>query len=125
MTTTQNVAWPTMIVVTPKSKPIARNAVLRARPVTMPGSASGRITMNAIVSRPKNRKRATARASSDPSTIARIVAPIATWTDVANDERMPASLNALTYQSSVNEVIGQVATLAALNEYRTMMPIGR
>ena len=42
--------------------------------------------MNAIVSRPKNRKRWTARASSDPSTRATIVAPIATWTDVANDE---------------------------------------
>ena len=41
------------------------------------------------------------------------------------DERMPASLKAFTYQSSVNEVMGQVATVAALNEYSTMMPIGR
>ena len=31
-----------------------RNAVLRAMPVTMPGRASGRITMNEIASRPKN-----------------------------------------------------------------------
>ena len=55
MTTTQNVAWPTTIVSTPNSKPIVRNAVLRPSPVTIPGKARGRITMNAIVSRPKKR----------------------------------------------------------------------
>ena len=54
MTTTQNVACPTMIVNSPNGKPIDRNAVLSARPVTMPGRARGRITMNAIASRPKN-----------------------------------------------------------------------
>ncbi len=51
----QNVAWPMMIVIIPSSIPIARKAVLSAMPVTMPGSAIGRITMNEIVSRPKNR----------------------------------------------------------------------
>ncbi len=37
---------------------------------------------------------------------------------------MPRSESAFAYHSRVNEVIGQVATLAALNEYRTMIPIG-
>ena len=36
-TTTQNVAWPMMIVSRPNSMPIVRNAVFSARPVTMPG----------------------------------------------------------------------------------------
>ena len=51
----QKVAWPTMIVNMPSSMPTARNAVLSAMPVTIPGSAIGRMTRNEIVSRPKNR----------------------------------------------------------------------
>ena len=43
-------------------------------PVTMPGRAIGRITMNEIASRPKNRERATAAAAMLPSTSATIVA---------------------------------------------------
>ena len=53
-TTTQNVAWPTMIVISPKSKPTVRNAVFSAMPVTMPGRASGRTTTKHSVWRPKN-----------------------------------------------------------------------
>ena len=53
-TTTQNVAWPMMIVISPKSKPTARRAVFNAIPVTMPGSASGRTTTKLSVWRPKN-----------------------------------------------------------------------
>ncbi len=53
--TTQKVAWPTMIVNNPRSTPNVRNVELRAMPVTIPGSAIGRITTNDTVSRPKNR----------------------------------------------------------------------
>ena len=55
----QNVAWPTMIVNSPSATPngssTSRNVAFSAMPVTMPGSAIGRITRNEIVSRPKKR----------------------------------------------------------------------
>ncbi len=59
-----------------------------------------------------------------PNSRASRVAPIAASIELPTALRIPASLNAFTYQSTVNEVIGQVATFAALNEYRTMIPIG-
>ena len=104
------------IVIKPNSKPIARKAPLSASPVTMPGNASGRITMNAIDSRPKKLWRATARASSEPNARAMAVAPIAASTEVNIAARIPGSLNAWRYQSIVNDWIGQLATFDALNE---------
>jgi hypothetical protein len=44
-------------------------------PVTISGSAIGRITRNEIVSRPKKRRRATASAARVPSRTAIAVAP--------------------------------------------------
>ena len=52
--TTQNVAWPTMIVSSPKSTPNVTNDVRSAMPVTTPGRAIGRTRKNEIVWRPKN-----------------------------------------------------------------------
>ena len=53
------------------------------------------------------------------------MAPIAASNELVMAARMPGSLKAVFHQSRVNEVIGQVATLAALNEYRTMIAIGK
>jgi hypothetical protein len=78
--------------------------------------------MNAIVSRPKN---GSARPPAPAATRAR--APRSSPDRDLTTSRTRADarvVNAFTYQSIVNEVIGQVATLAALNEYRTMIPIG-
>ena len=52
--TTQNVAWPTMIVSSPKSMPNVTNEVRSAMPVTTPGRAIGRTSRNEIVCWPKN-----------------------------------------------------------------------
>ncbi len=52
--TTQNVACPTMIVISPKSIPTVWNVVRRAMPVTTPGSAIGSTKKNEMASRPKN-----------------------------------------------------------------------
>ena len=54
--TMQNVACATTIVRKPRSSPnTVRKALLRAMPVTMPGSAIGRMISSETVSRPKNR----------------------------------------------------------------------
>ena len=87
----QNVAWPTMIVKRPSSTPNGsgrlRKVALSAIPVTIPGSAIGRMTRNEIVSRPKKRWRATASAASVPSRSAIAVAPSAALSDIR--ERVP------------------------------------
>ena len=51
--TTQNVAWPMTIVISPKSIPTVWNVVRSAIPVTTPGSAIGRMNRNEIVSLPE------------------------------------------------------------------------
>ena len=38
----------------------------------------------------------------------RVVAPMAAWSEARSALRIPSSLNALTYQSSVSSVIGQL-----------------
>ncbi len=53
--TTQNVAWPMMMVQMPNGTSPVLNAALSAMPVTMPGSAMGSSTSRLTVSRPKNR----------------------------------------------------------------------
>ena len=66
----QNVACPMMIVQMLKLMPIGsrtfRIVACSASPVTIPGSAIGRMTRNEIVSRPKKRERDTASAASVP-----------------------------------------------------------
>ena len=55
-TTMQNVAWPTITVNSDRSTPsTCVNVAFSAMPVTMPGSASGRMIRNETVSRPKKR----------------------------------------------------------------------
>src|SRR3954454_21513986 len=66
--TTQNVAWPTMIVQMVNCQPPKPKKELSAIPVMIPGRASGRTKTYEIVSRPKNRNALTANAPADPST---------------------------------------------------------
>ena len=55
-TTMQKVAWPTITVNSDRSTPSTWvNVAFRAIPVTIPGSAIGRMIRNEIVSRPKKR----------------------------------------------------------------------
>ena len=73
----QKVAWPTITV---NRRQVRRSSTcvkvaFSAMPVTIPGSASGRITRNEIVSRPKKRCARPAIAASVPSTSAIAVAP--------------------------------------------------
>ena len=80
--TMQNVACPTTIARRPSGRPVVAKVVLRAIPVTMPGSAIGKITTNDTASRPKKPWRATANAARLPSTRAIPVAPRAARSDV-------------------------------------------
>ena len=72
-----------------------------ATPVTIPGSAIGRITRKEIVSRPKKRCRATASDARVPSTSAIAVAISATLIEVQNASGAVLS-NAFGNHSSVS-----------------------
>ena len=111
----QNVAWPTMIARTPRGSPTVANVVLRAMPVTMPGSAIGKIRTKDTTSRPKKACRATASAASDPSTRAIAVAPRATAIDVRNASRRPVLATASSSHFSDSEVGGQADVPVSLN----------
>ena len=82
-----------MIVKRPSSTPNGsgrfRNVAFSAIPVTIPGSAIGRMTRNAIASRPKKRYRATASAASVPSSSAIAVAPRAAFSETRSASRTP------------------------------------
>ena len=115
MTTMQKVAWPTTTV--KKPRPTPRNwvkVVFRATPVTMPGRAIGRMTRNEIVSRPKNRKRATAREASEPRISARTVATAATSSEVKKASRAPLLVIASPTQSVVSPGGGHSSALLVL-----------
>src|SRR5687768_1962837 len=98
----QNVAC--AITIVQVLNPISRRAIddRRAMPVTMPGSAIGRITRNETASLPKNFVRYTAAASRLPNTRAIPVAAEATTTDRRRARQIAGFLNATSNQSSVN-----------------------
>ena len=114
----QNVAWPTMIVQmlkeTPKSCPPMLIVVLRAIPVTMPGSASGSTRRKDTVSRPKNRKRWTANAARLPSTKARVVAPAAALRELASASRTSGFRQATANHFIETPWIGQACEFTGL-----------
>ena len=91
------------------------NVVFSAMPVTMPGRASGRMTRNEIVSRPKNLWRETAKAARVPRTRAIAVAPSPAFTEMPMASRTPGLWKALSNQSSVTPSIGHVWILRELN----------
>src|SRR5438105_7533548 len=79
--TMQKVAWPTTIVQSEKVVNGQRaqkvKNELSAIPVMIPGSAIGRTSRNETASRPKKRKRWTAKAAALPRRSAMIVAAVA------------------------------------------------
>ena len=77
----QNVACPITIVHSDSGSPLNVKNEFSAMPVMMPGSAIGRTNRNETESRPKNRKRAIAKAAADPSRRAAPVATSATRTE--------------------------------------------
>src|SRR3954454_10275660 len=115
----QNVACPITIVSNPNGRPISRNALLRAMPVTMPGSAIGRRTRSEIVLRPKNRYRDTANAAIVPSSSAMAVAPSPAFTLVVSAARAPEECHALVHHVVVNPRGGQPNVRELLNELMT------
>ena len=94
---------PTMIVNRLSSTPRTWvKLVFSAMPVTIPGSAIGRMTRNEIVSRPKKRWRATAREARVPRTSAMAVASAPASSDRMNASRAPVLSRAFPNHSSVS-----------------------
>ena len=113
----QKVAWPTITVNRLRSTPRTWVKVsLSATPVTIPGSAIGRMTRNEIVSRPKKRWRATASEASVPRTSA--IAgrrPAPTLSEVDSASRAPWLLIAFANQWWSGRAAATRAIAAALN----------
>ena len=86
-----------------------------ATPVTIPGSAIGKMTMNETVSRPKNRCRATASDASVPRTSASAVAISPTFTEVTTAVPAPVPLKAWPNQWVVSPGGGHSRMFDALN----------
>ena len=87
----------------------------RATPVTIPGSAIGRMTRNEIVSRPKKRWRETASEASVPSTSAIAVAAAPALIEVTKASRAPSLSIALSNQSVVSPGGGHSSVWPELN----------
>ena len=111
----QKVAWATITVKRLRSIPNTWvKVLLSATPVTIPGSAIGRITRNEIVSRPKNRWRATASEARVPSTSAIAVAASPALIEVQKASLAVLSI-ALGNHSRVRAGGGHSRILLALN----------
>ena len=92
-----------------------RNVAFSAMPVTIPGSAIGRMTRNEIASRPKKRYRETAIAASDPSTSAIRVAPRAAFKETSNASRTPGLSIARPNHFVVSPSSGHTSERRSLN----------
>ena len=98
----QNVACAITMVQSESWMPrMVRKPFDNARPVTMPGSAIGRMISSETTLRPKNLVRRSPIAASVPSTIAITVAAIATRTDVHSASRAPWLCQASCHHSVV------------------------
>src|SRR5438128_6959157 len=99
-------------------------AELSASPVTRPGSAIGRTSRNDTASRPKNLKRCTAKAASDPSTSAAAVAPKPARTDADRADRTSELCQTTVNHFVVSPAGGQACPIDELNAERKMTPTG-
>ena len=123
--TMQNVACAITTVRKPRSMPsMVRKALLRAMPVTMPGSAIGRMISSDTVLRPKKRVRRSASPASVPSTRAITVASSATSRLVSSASRAPVLWAASFHQCSVNPLGGQANVRSTLKEFTSTRPSG-
>ena len=90
----------------------------------MPGRAIGRTRLSEKTSRPKKRKRWTAKAASDPRTIAIRLDSSPTWIDRPSAARTDGLSHADPNHSVLNWRIGQTWIRSALNAYRAIIAIG-
>src|SRR3954447_19341527 len=111
----QNVACPITIVSNENRTPPNAKNEFSAIPVMMPGSAIGSTRTNDTTSRPKNRKRCTANAASEPSTRATAVATSAARTDSQSACRIASLCQADENHRVDNPESGQLCTFDGLN----------
>src|SRR5437588_5828962 len=123
--TMQKVAWPMTIVQSESEMWPVTKKEFSAIPVMIPGSAIGSTTRNETTSRPKKRKRLTAKAAADPSASAIAVATSPARTESHNAERISELRHAIPNHLVENWVIGQPCTFVALNAYTAMTAIGK
>ena len=120
----QKVAWPTTIVSMPSGMSALVKVERRATAVTMPGSAIGSRTTNDNDSRPKNRKRATARDARVPRMRASVVAPSAATNDAPIASRRPSFWSAASTHRRLNPDGGQDAARLGLKAWMMISTIG-
>src|SRR6266487_5067114 len=104
----QNVVCPTTMVHSDKWYPLNEKNDFNAMPVTMPGKAIGKRSRNETTSRPKNRNRCTAKAASDPSANAAVVARTPALIESTSASRTSGSCQATVNQLSEKCWIGQL-----------------
>src|SRR3954453_6425532 len=95
----------------------------RARAVTIPGNAIGSTSRNEIASRPKKRKRCTAKAAIEPSSRAIAVAIRPARTDSQSAWRISALCQVEENHLVDSPGSGQLCTLEELKAYTTMIAI--
>src|SRR5215472_7631113 len=120
----QNVACPMTMVSVPSWMPVKEKNEFSAIPVMIPGSAIGSTSRNEMASRPKKRNLCRAKATAEPSSLARTVATSPTRTDSRNARRTCGSCHARLNQCGVKPVMGHVWMFDGLNAYSTMSTIG-
>ena len=98
---------------------MVRNALLSAMPVTMPGSAIGRMITSDTTLRPKKCVRCSASAAIVPSSSATRVARMATSMLVSSAARAPWLWAAAFHQRRVSSCGGQLKVRLALKELST------
>ena len=103
---------------------MVRKALLSAMPVTMPGSAIGRMISSETVWRPKKRVRRNASPASVPSTSAIAVASSATSTLTSSACRAPWLWAASFHQCRVNPLGGHEKVRSTLKELTTTIASG-
>src|ERR671931_1615384 len=111
----QKVAWPTTIVHSDRLSPLKAKKAFRAMPVMIPGSASGSTTTNETTSRPKKRKRCTAKAAAEPSSRAMAVAASHALMDSSSELRTSGLRQVSGNHLSDRLVIGQLWMFEGLN----------
>ncbi len=87
----------------------------RAIAVTIPGSAIGSTSANDTALRPKNRKRCTAKAASEPSSSASVVAPTAASIEPISAVRRSGSFQATENHLVVHRSGGHRCAMLLLN----------
>src|SRR3977135_2155891 len=110
----QKVACPTMMVVSEKLTPLKLMNEFSAMPVMIPGRAIGRTSRNEIASRPKKRKRSTAKAAIDPSVKAIAVESRPARTDSHSAWRISALCQVEENHFVERPCSGQLCTLEGL-----------